>query len=336
MPLRLNSSAATGGQKVFGDIYAKGLWRGSGPASGAGSSPFAARTTCLVLLEAIRRAAAERPEGSPVRILDAPCGDFTWMPGCLARARATFPRVPLRYTGADVVAELVRQLNAGHGHYLVNSRRAPTPAGVDVEPFLHLDAANVGAMAALRGRFDVLLSKHMLVHLPSEQVVRVLDGWSAVGARFVVTDDYPSRPNWSWLDPEMGFPYRMQNLREPPFSMRDPLCSQPDASFCHVHRMRCESNINLFESEGGELAHGAYDPADRAHAGKGKTSGVYEHARGTRDDARLRLCFNLSGTAEGRNYTLPRSQRLLGDWWPEWRRRYPRGLVREPASDLFQ
>lgn len=339
----MDSRVAGGQPKVFDHIYAEGLWHNTkkatltdkAPASGAGSTPLAARTTCLVLLDAIRRTKSERPAGAPVRILDAPCGDFTWMPGCLARAREAFPETRLRYTGGDIVAELVRQLNAGEGRYLANGKRAAVPPGVELAEFIHLDSADSEAMGRLADRFDIIVSKHMLIHLPSEVVLRVIDGWAAVRPRYVVTDDYPARPNWSYLDLNFSYPYREPNLREPPFSLPDPVCSQPDASFCEFYRMRCHSNINLFRRP---FTHELYDPSDRANSRPGEN--VYRHAKSTQEDRALRLCFNLSAPpawlaseADSGSYPSPRSQRLLGGFWHTWHTLYPRGFVPGDAQN---
>jgi len=123
--------AARAPENVFRNIYAKGLWRSGQqrslpgyPASGGGSTELATRTTCRVLMDAVRMV-SETParRGRPIRILDAPCGDYTWMPACLQSIRTTLG-MHLRYTGADIVSQVIEQLNIGHGSLLVNGTRA--------------------------------------------------------------------------------------------------------------------------------------------------------------------------------------------------------------------
>ena len=170
---------------VFDNIYARGLWRNgrkagteSSPASGSGSTPLAARTTCLVLREAVRRVAK-----ATVRILDVPCGDWTWMPACLT-AIASSLSVRLAYSGGDVVHELIRQLNAAQGSFLPNSARAAVGPGVDVRPFVVLDVANAAAMGALRGEFDIVVTRHVTIHLQSAVNLRIIDGWNALAGEY--------------------------------------------------------------------------------------------------------------------------------------------------------
>lgn len=203
---------------VFDNIYKHARWRVNAsrepnaselhPSSGAGSMPMAARSACVVLAEAVRRIAT-----SPVRILDAPCGDSTWMPACLTRI-ASEQNVKLVYQGGDIVAELVHQLNAGHGRFLPGGVRPTAGPGVTVNTFVVLDATNVTAMAMLRGSFDVIVTRHVTIHLKSEAVLRIIDGWNAVAPRYVLTDDYSMDHNGNWLDAGHPFPYRELNLRE--------------------------------------------------------------------------------------------------------------------------
>ena len=126
---------------------------------------------CRVLLDAVRMVSETpaRRERRPVRILDAPCGDFTWMPGCLERIRAALG-VKLYYTGADIVPELVAQLNAGRGHLLVDGTRASVGEGIRAE-WIVLDQSDTAAMLNLKRAaipYDIIISKHMFIHLQSE------------------------------------------------------------------------------------------------------------------------------------------------------------------------
>ena len=315
---------------VFDNIYALGLWRGrssaassSRPSSGGGSTPDAARTTCMVLVEAARRVASARSDARlPVRILDAPCGDFTWMPACLTHIAREL-KVRVQYQGADIVTRLVGQLNDGKGSFLSNGRRSAIGEGVELREFLVLDAANTEAMAALRGRFDIMLTRHVTIHLQSEAILRIVDSWNAIGVRYVVTDDYPTSKNINWVDANATFPYREPNLREPPFSLPDPECSQPDASFCEAVASRCGSNINLFVPP---LTHGAMEERRRKSARRG----VYVHESNAsiamRRGRRLQFCVSVSESiriAAAHQYSRPRARQLVRDFAPAWRRLYP-------------
>ena len=307
-----------------------------------------------------------RRERRPVRILDAPCGDFTWMPGCLERIRAALG-VRLHYTGADIVPELVAQLNAGRGHMLVDGTRASVGEGIRAE-WIVLDQSDTAAMLNLKKTamaYDIIISKHMFIHLQSEArranrtarsvrhsavyrpvvtplggpapwqvILQIVDNWNALGAQYLVTDDYAAQGpsgcrggNWNWIDTNHPFPYHEPNLREPPFALKDPVCSQPDAAFCESSMLRCDSNINIFEFP---LLHERADFA-RAVALMRPNGTTYQHLptieqRRHNGDLRGRtflFCHNLTSTPDAANYTTPRGQRMLRNYHPNWAKLYP-------------
>ena len=127
-------------KSAFANVYAHHKWQknyaAGTPASGGGSTPLATSTTCAVLAHAVqlvrqRKAAARRSpdDDGAVRVLDTPCGDFTWMPHCLLHVANTArvdlsgghagaPPHELVYQGVDVAPQLVAQLNEGAGDLL--------------------------------------------------------------------------------------------------------------------------------------------------------------------------------------------------------------------------
>jgi len=75
--------------EAFDNVYKKSAWGGDGVASsfsGGGSSVAATDILCKTLTPAILGAVQEKQEqsgaegGVVLRILDAPSGDFFWMP----------------------------------------------------------------------------------------------------------------------------------------------------------------------------------------------------------------------------------------------------------------
>lgn len=323
-------STARASASVFQNIYGQGSWRSrrshssaATPASGGGSTLTATRTSCRVLQDAVRMVKEAGVRRGPIRIFDAPCGDFTWMPGCLARIQRELG-VSLSYTGADIVAELVAQLNAGEGHLLVNGKRAELADGIRAK-WIVLDQSDYDAVKELgkKSSYDVIVSKHMFIHLQSEVILRILAGWNQLGAQLLVTDDYATGANWNWLDADNAFPYREMSLREPPFSLGDPECSQPDAAFCEFTSTRCDSNINVWKLP---LQHGEITNAPAASSNQTR----YEHkptikerkSRGELGGRRFVFCHNLTGTEAGADFKTPRGQRLLRHYSPGFTKMY--------------
>ena len=73
------------------------------------------RNLCGVVFAAVQRLEKEdsHPAGTPVRILDAPCGDFTWMPRCLNLLAQGFPTRSFEYQGVDISAVVIERRKSG-------------------------------------------------------------------------------------------------------------------------------------------------------------------------------------------------------------------------------
>ena len=104
--------------RAFDRIYQTGAWsRAHGhvaPRSGDGSTIVATNVTCLVLQHAVELVSIHRRR---VRILDTPCGDWTWMPACLTRIANALPEhITLDYQGVDVVQVHGQRLNSLAAH----------------------------------------------------------------------------------------------------------------------------------------------------------------------------------------------------------------------------
>ena len=240
----LNAVAiAADASAAFNKVYATKLWAGKNkhPSSGAGSTLKATTTTCAVLKRAVvmRRARARR-FNTGVKILDTPCGDWTWMPSCLQKI-ASEARVSLIYQGVDVVESVVTKLNArvaGAGGLPTPPPQHPPAAelNVTVLPFQVADVGNLTRMSDFANHFDVIISKHMLIHTPNEFIFSVLRSWNAIGAAFLVTDNWPY-PNPSLLSQPVNTnidfgQYREMNLHAAPFQLSAPLCTTVDHAMC--------------------------------------------------------------------------------------------------------
>ena len=100
--------------------------------------------------------------------------------------------------GLDVVPELIRQLNAGEGSFLVGGRRRPLRHAdrVEIEPFRHADLTQppppeLSAESGGHG-YDIALSHHVLMHTRLAGIERHIAFWEALRVRWVVVDSWPS------------------------------------------------------------------------------------------------------------------------------------------------
>jgi hypothetical protein len=141
--------------------------------------------------EALPRIIRERGIGS---LLDAPCGDLNWI-----------VRVPLdgvRYTGADIVEDMVREL-----------RRKHAARGRE---FITLDIVGDAAPA-----HDLILCRDCLVHLSEADALAALRNFSRSGAKYLLTTTFPGVQENPPLD-RTGR-WRPLNLCRPPFNLPEPL-----------------------------------------------------------------------------------------------------------------
>ena len=242
----------------FSSFYAAGGWRGnqaaapteSDPMSGQGSKVSANSISCAVLGAAVRIVAL-RQRRNVVSIADAPCGDFTWMPHCLDRIASEQPTLRLRYQGIDVVPDLIRQLNAGEGRFLVGGRRRALVHAdrITLEPFVYADLLEPPP-AALVGRHDIVLSHHVLMHTRLEGIEKHIAFWEALRARWLVVDSWPTSDSVNRELPRRPPAYRTVDVHAPPLLFTPAACAEPDDSDICWHRGRqiCEPGSDIWRA----------------------------------------------------------------------------------------
>jgi hypothetical protein len=134
-------------------------------------------------------------------LLDAPCGDFSWMKLVDLGNRP--------YIGGDIVSDLVEQNNAAFGS---KDRR-----------FCVLDITTDQLPTA-----DLLLCRDCLIHLSFRDVRSVFRNIANSEINFVLTTNYPLiKRN---IDIVTG-DFRAVNLQLPPFSLPNPLSVIPEDLF---------------------------------------------------------------------------------------------------------
>ncbi len=177
---------------VFGQIYAANMWGNPESRSGNGSS--VAGTSDLRV--ALGRLIKDRRVGV---LLDAPCGDFNWM--CRTDLGSA------RYIGADVVDELI-----------LSNRRA---FGRPSREFVVADIVRDALPAA-----DLILCRHLLIHLSFGQGLAALENFRRTGARYLLVTTNPSLQENREIVHTGSF--RPVNMERAPFVLPRPLEVLPD------------------------------------------------------------------------------------------------------------
>ncbi len=172
-------------EAIFTKIYKDNRWGSDESISGRGSE---LRQTIEVSL-AINDVVTKRKVNS---VLDAPCGDFNWMPHVLSQ----FPNVS--YLGVDIVKPIIGSLQQKYSDHS-NWRFAVADITEDQLP-----------------SSDLIICRDCLVHLSNEDVKLALGNFALSGAKFLLTTQYPNELiNVDTIDGH----WRPINLLIPPFSL---------------------------------------------------------------------------------------------------------------------
>jgi hypothetical protein len=126
-------------------------------------------------------------------LADAPCGDLNWM-----------KHVDIgkcRYTGYDIVQELIEQNKRAFGH---------------TREFRHLNLVE-----NIIEKVDLIICRDMLAHLTFEQIVTVLRNFKQSGSKYLLVTTGVTVPANVEID-TVGS-WRMLNLELPPFNFPRPL-----------------------------------------------------------------------------------------------------------------
>jgi Methyltransferase domain len=144
---------------VFEQIYRDNLWGDSESRSGSGSS--------LASTEKIRKGLLDAIERLKVRtVIDAPCGDFYWL------SQLDLGRYLTSYVGFDIVPRLIKQNRETWGTEKISFEEAdlikqPLPSA------------------------DLILCRHLLIHLPFEDCIQLLRNFRSSGSRYLMITNSP-------------------------------------------------------------------------------------------------------------------------------------------------
>ena len=182
---RVSDGAISSAEAVFRDIYRRNHWAGTASPSGAGASPDQTAHLRRTLPEVLRHLAVGR-------LLDLPCGDYSWM---------RLVDLPVAsYIGGDLLPELVRPLQSAHG----NSQRR----------FVVLDLLADELPGA-----DLLLCRDCLVHLSFGDIRRAMANVLRADIRYLLTTTFPTTERNEDI---VTGDWRPLNLERAPFEFPTP------------------------------------------------------------------------------------------------------------------
>ncbi|EOD32187.1 hypothetical protein EMIHUDRAFT_202817 [Emiliania huxleyi CCMP1516] len=200
---------------MFEQIYKSGTWQhgnASLPLSGTGSTAEASANARIALAAALGRTRARS-------VLDAPCGDFTWMRLMLP----TFARLGVHYTGVDIARPQIARLQA----------EFEGTAGVEFR------VGDLVVEPPPRATAGLIFSREMTQHLNPEEVLRVLHHWSRSGSRYLLQTTYRLKDGSNRnFDRVSRGSHSMIDFERVPFSLPPPIASWvEDDTHTHTERL---------------------------------------------------------------------------------------------------
>jgi len=185
--------------QVFREAFQSNLWSAE-CRSGPGSTPDQTIAISRAIPDLCRRLQVRR-------LLDVPCGDFSWM--------AAVGLQGISYVGADLLPEIVEQ----------NRRRY---AAAD-RTFIRLDLVRSALPAS-----DLILCRDCLVHLSNADALAALENIARTATSWLLTTSFPLEP--VNIDIVTG-DWRPIDLTKPPFDLPQPVelineeCTEQDGAF---------------------------------------------------------------------------------------------------------
>jgi len=184
-------------KKIFTEIYQRNHWKNGESVSGPGST--------VSTTEEVRRQLPGILKAYNVKtMLDIPCGDFNWM--------KLVDLSGIRYTGGDIVEELVNKTQEQHGGPDTSFR---------VLNLLESDLPPV----------DIIMCRDCLVHFSHEDIAKAIDNMVRSGSRYLFTTTFDGI---AANKPIFTGGWRPINLQLPPFNFPKPLKVVAETNSAHL------------------------------------------------------------------------------------------------------
>jgi hypothetical protein len=153
-------------QEYFEKIYTDGAWahgNNSTPLSGSGSTLKKTVSTRAAILATIKKHSIKS-------IVDAPCGDLTWMRALFSE----FKKLGVSYLGVDIVRPQIDRLQKEFAR----------------NPHVNFQQLNLLDFSTVRPAPDLIFSRQALQHMDARFNLKVLHEWSTSAAKFVLQTSY--------------------------------------------------------------------------------------------------------------------------------------------------
>ena len=188
----------------FTKVFRENLFHGKESVSGAGSNLDQTQELINLLPSVFH-------ELEVTSLLDIPCGDFNWM------SKVDYSNI--KYTGADIVLPLVNQLNSKFG-------------------LLGREFIRLNIVREIPGKFDVIFSRDLLVHLNNKDALSAVQNAIASKSKYFLSTTFPSlKSNRDLPILTREIAWRPLNLELSPFHFPAPLrlinekCSESNGDF---------------------------------------------------------------------------------------------------------
>ena len=186
--LQLKTKPSSLAEQRFTEKYLENSWKCDESRSGPSST--------LARTESLRNALPNCLEKLNVKVLlDAPCGDLNWM-------RTLLPELNCKYLGADIVPQLVQDLNKKYGNF-------------DHVSFEVLDITSSRLPSA-----DLMLCRDCLFHLSYEDIAKFMKNFLKSKIKYLMTTSHVNSRGFTNRDITTG-DWRWFDLFLPPFNFPD-------------------------------------------------------------------------------------------------------------------
>jgi hypothetical protein len=192
-------------EQRFTEVYHTGEWSNNRayPLSGRGST---LEHTAQVRQNLTHIIATLFDKENVLRIIDAPCGDMTWMPVWLNEILLDGWKI--RYQGIDIVKPIVDENRA---------KVSITAPGLESLTFEHSDITQTPIAKA-----DLIICKELVNHLAFTDIFRLLRNFAASKSTYVIITS-----NKGWDNEELNLTSpgasRHIDLLRPPFNLPPPV-----------------------------------------------------------------------------------------------------------------
>jgi len=185
-------------KESFVNVFDKNMWFGGDSKSGPGSWLKNSRRIINILDIVIKRIKKQTGKRK-ISLLDSSCGDMTWMPTFLEN------RTDVDFTGYDIVPANIE-----------NHKKTFSSTSWKFE--VH------DIVADPIPKFDIILSRHTMIHLKNKDVFQLLNNVYDSGSAYLLATNFPDVEVNTELSEDSVGRYRPMNLHLPPFNLPPPVC----------------------------------------------------------------------------------------------------------------